>query len=230
MGRFHDRTFPQESEAYRTARDELLAAENELRQRVEEVAALRRKLPLGGRLKEDYIFDELDPRSGEVSETSFSQLFEPGRDSLILYSYMYGPDWEKPCPMCTSIADNLDGAGHHVRQRANLAVCAKAPVEKLRPLADDRRWSRFRLLSSSGNTYNSDYHAEWDSPMGNQHPLMNVFTRRDGEIFHFWASELLFVPRDGDPRHVDMIWALWNLLDLTPEGRGQSWYPALAYP
>lgn len=229
MGEFHDRRFPGEGEAYRSARDRLLQAEVDLRRRLEEVAGLRRELPLGGPVPEDYGFQEVEAHGEEASETRLSELFEESRDALIVYSYMYGPDWDRPCPMCTSILDGLDGAARHVRQRANLAVVAKAPPDMLRRIVEERGWSDLRVLSSHDCSYNADYHAEWESEHGDQHPLVNVFVRRDGEVRHFWCSELYFVPRDGHPRHVDLIWPLWNLLDMTPEGRGTDWMPALEY-
>ena len=122
MGEFHEHRFPGESDAYRQARDRLLAAEAELRNRTEAVAALRRGLPRGGRLAEDYVFDEAG------AKVRFSELFAEGKDSLVLYSFMYAPDAETPCPMCTSMLDSLDGSAPHIRQQVNLVVVAKARI------------------------------------------------------------------------------------------------------
>jgi predicted dithiol-disulfide oxidoreductase (DUF899 family) len=224
--------FPGESPAYRKARDELLQAELELRKRVEDVAALRRKLPLGGEVREDYVFDEGGTDSEDVETVRtvrLSELFAPGKDSLILYSYMYGPAMKQPCPLCTAMLDGLDGQAKHIEQRANFAVVARSPIPRLRELARDRGWESMRLLSSAKNTYHRDYHGE--EADGRQNPMMNVWVRRSGKIHHSWGSELLFnAPKDGlDSRHVDQFWPLWHLLDLTPEGRGADFYPSLSY-
>ena len=220
-------TFPNESEEYRRAREELLEAEEVLRQQVEDVAALRRKLPLGGAVDQDYVFDELG-EDGEVRQVKMSELFAPGKDSLLLYGFMYGSAMEQPCPMCTSIVDGLDGNAHHITQRMNLGVVARSPIERIQEHAAARGWSRLRLLSSANNSYQADYHAE--APDEAQWPMANVFVRRDGGIHHFWGSELMFREfPTGNLRHVDMIWPLWNVFDLTPEGRGTDWYPSLTY-
>lgn len=214
--------FPNESRGYRAARDKLLSAEKALRKKVEAVAALRRKLPLGGAVLEDYLFDE------EKRKTRLSELFNGG-DTLVAYSFMYGPKMAKPCPMCTSMLDGLDGNAQHIAQRTNLVVIAKSPIARIVEFAKARGWSKLRLLSSSGNDYNRDYHGE--GPDGSQWPMMNVFVRRKGAIRHFWGSELLGAKAEPgqNNRHVDMLWPLWNALDLTPEGRGTDWYPKLDY-
>ena len=217
--------FPGESRAYRAARNKLLSAELKLRKHVEQVAALRRKLPAGGKVPHDYEFEEEGGRTVRLS-----QLFEAGKDTLILYSYMYGPDMKKPCPMCTSFLDSLDGAAPHIAQRANLAVVAKSPIARISEFARSRGWRNLRLLSSAGNAYNRDYHGE--SPDGSQNPSLSVFTRRNGAIRHFFQTELMFAKAEKgqNQRHIDMAWPLWNVLDFTPEGRGKDWYPSLEYP
>jgi predicted dithiol-disulfide oxidoreductase (DUF899 family) len=220
--------FPNESAAYRKARDRLLKAEVDLRRQVEEVAKLRRKLPLGGEVQEDFVFQEPAEVVG-MRKVKLSQLFAPGKDTLLLYSYMYGPQMENPCPMCTSIIDSLDGAAPHVGQRVNLAIVAKSPLPRILTFARNRGWRNLKFLSSSDNLYNRFYHGEDED--GHQSPAMNVFVKRDGKVRHFWASELMFTKGEKGmhPRHVDMIWPLWNLLDLTPEGRGKDWYPKVTY-
>jgi len=157
-----------------------------------------------------------------------SELFEPGKDSLVLYSFMYGPDMAEPCPMCTSLLDGLNGTAPHAMQRVNFAVVARSPIARVRDWARVRGWRNLRLLSSAQNTYNRDYHGE--TPDGNQMPNLNVFVRRDGRVHHFWGSELLWVPPEPgqDTRHVDLLWPLWSMFDLTPEGRGHS-YPELTH-
>ena len=215
--------FPGESEAYRSARNQLLEEETALRRNLESVAARRRTLPVGGEVPQDYVFDE------EQGQVRMSQLFSPGKDTLVIYSYMFGPQMAKPCPSCTSILDGLDGEAPHIMQRVNLAVAAKSPIARIREFARGRGWSNLRLLSSANNSYNHDYRAE--EPNGDQMPALNVFVRRDGRIRHFYNTELLYAPHEKgqDGRHVDLIWPLWNMFDLTPEGRGEKWGPRLAY-
>jgi predicted dithiol-disulfide oxidoreductase (DUF899 family) len=224
----HAERFPNESSAYRKARDQLLKAEIDLRRRVESVAAARRKLAVGGELVQDYVFQGTDELTG-MRQVKFSELFAPGKDTLILYSFMYGPDMERPCPSCTSIIDSMDGAAPHVTQRVNLAVVAKSPLPRILAFAKERGWRRVRLLSSANNSYNHDYHGE--DEQGKQWPMLNVFIKRQGKIRHFWASELMFTKAEKgqNQRHVDMIWPLWNLFDFAPEGRGRDWYPKLSY-
>jgi predicted dithiol-disulfide oxidoreductase (DUF899 family) len=223
----HSVRFPGESESYRAARNELLDAEIQLRSNIEAVAKMRRDLPLGGEVAEDYVFDEAS--DGSERKVRLFELFEEGKDTLILYSYMYGPKMAQPCVSCTSILDALDGEAPHVMQRTNLAVIAKSPIARIMEFANGRGWRNLRLLSSAENTYNHDYHAE--SPEGDQLPALNVFVRRDGAIHHFYNTELLYAPSEPgqDGRHVDLIWPLWNLFDFTPEGRGEKWYPRLSY-
>ena len=228
-------TFPGESDAYREARDTLLLAEIELRRKTEEVAALRRRLPLGGEVPIDYVFEEglADPSDPAqvVRPVRLSELFGD-KSTLVLYSYMYGPDAKAPCPLCTSFLDGLDAQAHHIRQSVALAVTAKSPILRIRELARGRGWKRLRLVSSAHTTYQREYHGEDDA--GDQWPMMNVFVRSAGKIRHSWGSEMLYATdraQDGmDSRHIDIMWPLWNVLDLTPQGRGTTWYPALKYP
>jgi predicted dithiol-disulfide oxidoreductase (DUF899 family) len=224
---------PNESAEYRAARDRLLEAEIELRRQSEAVAALRRELPPGGAVPEDYAFE------GESGDVRLSELFGD-HNTLVVYSFMFprysgdtrpGPTAgetaalplaETPCPSCTSILDSLDGAARHLDRQINLAVVAKSEPERLRNFARERGWGNLRLLSSRNNSYNPDYYAE--TPDGEQMPLMSVFVR-DGDGFrHSWATELMFAPREEglEARHVDSIWPLWNVLDMTPEGRGAN--------
>src|ERR1019366_4089770 len=228
----HAERFPGEGKAYRSARDKLLRAEMELRSRVEQVAAMRRKLPLGGVVPQDYEFEEgaADPAdSRSVRRVKLSELFRPGKRSLVVYSFMYGPNMAKACPMCTCMLDSLDGTAPHAAQRINLVVVAKSPIARIREFGRERGWRNLRLLSSAGNSYNRDYRGE--SADGAQLPSLNVFVKRGGKIHHVYNSELLFAPQEKGPsaRHVDAIWPLWNLFDFTPEGRGADWHPKLDY-
>ena len=227
----HAVRFPGESKSYRTARDALLRAEMDLRRNVEAVAALRRKLPLGGAVPEDYVFEEDMAALGAVPslrEVRLSELFDHDA-SLVVYSFMYGPAMAAPCPSCTSMLDSLNGAATHARQHVNLVVVAKSPIGRIRDFAKTRGWSNLRLLSSAKSSYNRDYHGE--SATGSQMPNLNIFVRRNGKVHHVFSTELLFAPSDPgqDHRHIDIIWPLWNLYDFTPEGRGADWYPRLSY-
>jgi predicted dithiol-disulfide oxidoreductase (DUF899 family) len=228
----HDKRFPNESAAYRQARNQLLSAERALRRQMEEVAALRRQLPLGGVVPEDYRFEEGPAdlgQAGPVRTVKLSELFVRG-STLVLYSFMYGPAASQPCPMCTSMLDGLNGSAPHILQRTNLAVVAKSAIQRVRAFALERGWRNLRLLSSHGNSYNQDYHGEGAD--GAQWPALNVFVQRGGQVLHAYSTELLFMPSESgqNSRHVDLLWPLWNLLDLTPEGRGSDWYPKLHYP
>ena len=223
----HEKRFPNESSDYRTARDHLLEEEMKLRQHLEQVAALRRQLPLGGKIPQDYEFECL--AHGSVEKVPLSSLFMEDKNTLLIYNMMYHPEDADACPSCTSIIDALDGESPHVNDKVNLVVVCKAPIGKLSHWAMARSWHRIPLLSSFNNTFNKDYLAENEN--GEQMPMLNVFQKTQDGVFHFWGSELLYVPsEDGqDGRHVDLIWPLWNLFDVTPEGRGSDWYPRNSY-
>ena len=236
--------FPGESGEYRRERNRLLEAEVGLRRAIEDVAAQRRRLPPGGAVPDHYRFEE----ASDGATVRLSELFEPGKDTLVIYSFMFprysgdtrpGPAdgetaklllAETPCASCTSILDSLDGAAPHLRRVLNLAVVAKSDPDRIRNFARERGWRHLRLLSSRGNSYNREYHAE--TPHGEQMPILNVFVRDGGQVRHTWASELMYAPReDGmEPRHVDSIWPIWNVLDVTAEGRGtEPNFPSLRY-
>ena len=234
----HHLAMPGESAEYRHARNKLLTEEMALRRQIESVAALRRALPAGGTVAQDYVFD------GDDGPLKLSDLFKPGKNTLAIYSFMYGPEKELPCTGCTHFLDGLEGMVQHITQRINLAVVAKSPLPRLLALARARGWRTLPLLSTHGNSYDHDYFGdssglpdavlkqqefkageEWDMPM------LNVFHRRGKVISHFWGSELLYVPPEPgqEYRHNDALDPLWNLLDLTPEGRG-DFEPQLSYP
>lgn len=225
MSALHDKRFPGEDETYRDARDDLLAAEMALENQLREVAAMRQALPAGGIVPQDYAFQTIE--NGDQRTIRLSELFEPGKSSLFLYSFMFGPDDKNPCPACTSLIDGFGGVRRHIENRVNLAVIAKSPIGRIVDFAESRGWEGIRMLSSANNSYNADYFAE--TPEGNQIPAANIFVRQNGEIRHFYGAEMLYVDQPGrHPRHVDRIWPIWNLFDLTPEGRG-DWGPKLAY-
>ena len=238
--------FPGESAEYRVARNRLLGQEIELRRAMEAVAAARRRLPPGGVVPQDYVF-QTQAADGSPTDVRLSELFAPGRDSLVIYSMMFPRDpsdsspgpaggptallplAEGPCPSCTALLDQLDGAAEHASQRINLVAVAMTPIERLATFAAERGWRRLRLVSSAGTTYNRDYLAEASD--GTQKPMLNVFRRDLQTIRHFWGSELFYAPADPgqDPRHVGTLEPLWNLFDLTPDGRGTDWYEQFSY-
>ena len=239
-------TFPGESTEYRAARDRLLEREIELRRAMEAVAAARRELPRGGAVPEDYVFHG-EGADGAPTDVRLLELFAPGKDSLAIYSFMFprdagderpGPATGKtallplekgPCPSCVAFLDQLDGAAEHASQHVNLAVVAKAPLRRILTFAEERGWGRLRLLSSAANSYNRDYLAE--TAEGAQRPMLTVFHRDGDAIRHFWSSELFYAPWDPgqDPRHVGTLEPVWNLFDLTPEGRPPDWDEQLSY-
>ena len=230
--------FHGESAEYRAARNQLLGEEIALRRQIERVAAQRRMLPPGGVVAEDYAFD------GTSGPIKLSALFATGKDTLAIYSFMYGSDVELPCIGCTHFLDGLDGAAQHINQRMNLAVVAKSPLPRIQALANERHWRWLHMLSTAGNNYDRDYFGdssglsvamrkqqefkdgvEWDMPM------LNVFHRNANVIRHVWGSEVLYVPPEPgqEYRHNDLLDPMWNMFDLTPEGRGTNWSPKLSY-
>ncbi len=234
-------SYPNESDDYRAARNALLDAEIALRAQIESVATQRRALPPGGAVPEDYVFERIGA-TGMPEPTKMSELFG-AHDTLVLYSFMYGPDREKPCPGCTHLLDSIDGAARHVGQRAALYVVAKSPIARLVAWARERGWAHLEFLSTAGNAYDADYfgdtsrlspamrvaHAvpdgeDWDET------IFNVFCLDEGVVRHFWGSELSYAPEAPNQHHRsgDAANALWGLLDMTPEGRG-SFFPKLRY-
>lgn len=234
--------FPNESAGYRAARNALLDEEIRLRAQIEAVAAQRRALPPGGEVPQDYVFE----RIGETAmpeQVKMSELFGP-HDTLILYSFMYGPERISPCPGCTHLLDGIDGAARHISQRAAFHVVAKSPIARLAAWAHRRGWEHMSLISTAGNSYDADYFGDtskfsngmraqrkvsdgedWDET------IFNVFRKDGGTIRHFWGSEMAFAPSAPGQHHRagDMADPLWNLLDMTPEGRGKEWFPKVRY-
>ncbi|PTE09941.1 DUF899 family protein [Mesorhizobium helmanticense] len=240
-------SFPNETSEYRTAREELLRKEIELRRAMEDVAVARRALPKGGLVPRDYVFDGLGP-DGKPARIKLSELFAPDKDTLILYNMMFPRHpqekrevassggtaklarQDQPCPSCTALLDQFDGAvGHLEAAGFNFAVVGKTALENMLTLGGDRGWKNMRLISSAGNDFKRDYHAEAED--GAQLPLLSVFHRDADGIRHFWSSELDFAPTEPgqDPRGIGTCETLWNLMDFTPKGRAQGWQEQLQY-
>ena len=215
--------FPNETDDYRRARDTLLAEEIELRRHIERVAEQRRALPPGGVVTGNYHFQ------GEHGPVDFAGLFGD-KQTLVVYSYMFGPQRERPCPMCTSLLSAWEGEARDIGQRVALAVVARSPIERLTKFAKERGWRNLNLYSDTNGNYSRDYHGIGKN--GGDDSAFNVFTRRDGSIRHFWSGEMGVESADPgqDPRGAPDLMPLWTILDVTPEGRGINWYPKLDYP
>ena len=235
-------SFPNESAEYRRARNALLDAEIALRRQLEAVAALRRSLPPGGSVAEDYVFERVgaDLRPERVR---LSELFG-GYPSILLYSFMYGPDRDEPCPGCTHTLDGLDGSVFHADRKFPTYAVAKSPIARLEACARTRGWRHLKLLSAAGNNYSRDYFGDtsgfgpamraergYADGKNFDEPMYNVFRKAaDGTIRHFWGSELLYVPEEPGQNHRagDLVDPVWGLLDMSPEGRG-DFFPKLTY-
>jgi predicted dithiol-disulfide oxidoreductase (DUF899 family) len=212
--------FPNESEEYRRARNALLAEEIELRRHIERVAEQRRALPPGGLVTRDYSF------VGEKGDVSLAELFGD-HQSLVIYSYMFGPQRSQPCPMCTSLLSAWDGEAADVEQRVALVVVARSPIERLLAFKRQRGWHGLKLYSDGSGDYTRDYVSPEDADI----PGYTVFTRSGATIRHFWSGEMGSETADPgqDPRGAPDLMPIWTILDSTPEGRSANWYPSLSY-
>lgn len=235
------RQTPGASDAYRTARTDLLEAEIELRRQTEAVAARRRALPPGPEVRVDYAFQGLLP-DGTAGTVRLSELFREGTATLVVYSYMFPrhrqddrpaaqsgetgklPKDDQPCPSCTALLDQLDPAALHFEALGgNFAVVAETALPNLLAVARDRGWRNLRLLSSGGTTFKRDTNSLGDD--GQQAPMTLVFKRDvDGTIRLFWASDLVWTESDPgqDHRAAGTIEPFWNMFDLTPGGRPEA--------
>jgi predicted dithiol-disulfide oxidoreductase (DUF899 family) len=214
--------WPNESPEYRQARTALLAEEIELRRHIEAVAEQRRALPTGPKVTRDYAFE------GEAGPVHLADLFG-AHDTLVVYTYMFGPQRERPCPMCTSLLSAWDGETPDIAQRVGFAVTARSGIDKLKAFKAERGWQHLPLYSDTSQDFSRDYNAI--APDGSDIPQLLVFTRRDGKIRFFWAGEMGSESMDPgqDPRGAPDLMPLWTILDSTPEGRGTDWYPSLNY-
>lgn len=214
--------WPNESDAYRRARTVLLAEEIELRRHIERVAEQRRALPPGGEVSKDYRFD------GERGRVGFADLFGD-KDTLAVYAYMFGPQRERPCPMCTSLLSAWDGEVPDIRQRIAVAAIARSPIERLLAVKRERGWRHLSLYSDVTGDFSRDYHNVGAD--GGDEANLHIFTRRDGIIRHFWSGEMGAESADPgqDARGAPDLMPIWTILDSTPEGRDPHWYPKLDY-
>jgi predicted dithiol-disulfide oxidoreductase (DUF899 family) len=213
--------FPNESAEYRRARTALLAAEIELRRHIESVAAQRRALPSGGEAK-NYLF------VGEAGPTDLAGLFG-GKDTLVIYTFMFGPQRNSPCPMCTSLLNAWDGEARDIMQNVALAITARSPIDRLTAFKREQGWRGLKLYSDADGDFSRDYHAV--TPEGADDAGLHVSTKHDGAIRHFWSAEMDGSTADPgqDPRGAPDLMPLWTVLDCTPAGRDPKWYPKLDY-
>jgi predicted dithiol-disulfide oxidoreductase (DUF899 family) len=218
---------PNESPEYRKLRDELRQAEIALVDQRERVAALRRQLPVGTP-SEDYALREgptdLDAGDTPLVERRLSELFDDPARPLVLVHFMFGGSQEEPCPMCTLWADGYDGVAPHLAQRVNFGVVVAGDLTRFRAYARERGWRHLRLLSSGGSRLKADL--GFETPDGDQLPGVSVFVRANDGVSHFYSGSALL--SDDRFRGMDLLCPLWNVLDLTPEGRG-DWIPRRHY-
>jgi predicted dithiol-disulfide oxidoreductase (DUF899 family) len=210
--------YPNESAEYRTARNQLLAEEIELRRHLERVASQRRALPLGGVIPHDF------PMTSDSGPVRFPDLFGDKR-TLMVYSMMYGPQRKAPCPMCTSFLTAWNGIAVNLRQRVAIAVTARSPIERLIDYKTQRGFTNLPFISDGSGDYTRAYVSAEDGDV----PGFSVFCLREGIVRHFYSGEMSGAMADPgqDSRGAPDLDALWLMLDLTPEGRGTDWYPKL---
>lgn len=228
-GSYRQTNLPNESQEYLTKREELRMAEIELRNIREKVAALRRQLPPGA-IIENYQFLEgpvsLDQGDAPANRVRLGELFSAPERALVIYHFMYGKKQTTACPMCTAWIDGYNGIAHHLAQNVDFAVVAAADLPTLREYARNRNWNNLRLLSAGESSFKYDLGSE-DSE-GHQDSTISVFTQdKDGTLRHFYSGHP-WLAEDIRERGIDEMSPIWNVLDLTPQGRG-SWYASLNY-
>ena len=228
-GTYRQTNLRNESKEYLAKREEVRLAEIELLKARERVAELRRQLPEGA-IIEDYEFVEgptaLDEGDAPAKKVRLSELFTAPDRSLVIYHLMYGKQQTTPCPMCTAWIDGYNGIAHHFAQNVDFAIVAAADMATLRAYARARGWDKLRLLSAGESSFKYDLGSE--DAEGHQDSTISVFTLDDeGTLRHFYSGH----PRLGEDikeRGIDELTPIWNVLDLTPQGRG-SWYASLDY-
>jgi len=221
-----------ESAEYLARREELRLAEIELMRQRERVADMRRRLPQGA-IVQDYVFEEgpanLDAGDSPIETVRLSELFSGPDRSVVVYHFMYGKKQSSPCPMCTLWIDGFNGVGEHLAQNVDFAIAAAADPRTLRDHARNRGWRNLRLLSCGNSTFKYDLRSE--DAEGNQDSTVSVFTRdrdRDGTLRHSYSAHP-WMASDIRERGIDLLCPIWNVMDLTPQGRG-DWYAKLTYP
>lgn len=203
------------------ARLALLDKEKELRRQMDEVARLRRELPWK-RVEQNYVFETGDGRK------TLSDLFE-GRSQLVIYHFMFGPDWEQGCASCSLLADHMEGPRLHLPQRdVTLLVVSRAPLAKIDAFKQRLGW-KFPWVSSAGSAFNFDYQVSFtqeEKGRGevyynyrngafpqSEGPGLSVFYKNAGEVFHCYSTYA---------RGLDVLVGTYNYLDLVPKGRDED--------
>jgi predicted dithiol-disulfide oxidoreductase (DUF899 family) len=216
-----------ETDSYRRQRDQLLLEELALSDQTERVAELRRRLGTNP-VVADYVLQEIPapldmaaaPRAVRLAE-----LFQDGQRTLILQHVMFAPDEDEACPMCSMWADAFNAIAHHVRRQASVVLTAKAGIEKFRAWGRGRGWTNIRLLSSFGSSFQRDF--GFEDAEGEQTPGLSVFSlTADGRVQHCYSVHAHMMGEHW--RGMDPLSPVWNLLDLTPEGR-DDWMPGNDY-
>lgn len=218
--------FPGASAEYRQAREALLVEEIELRRHVTRVAAMRQALPPGPVIAKDYKFH--DANGVEHGSRSLADLFGD-KDTLVAYFWMYGPERERPCPMCTNWLGSVNGNANDIKQRVALKILGRSPVERQVAFAVERGWRDLEFVQTEGDDYANDLGLLRED--GFENPGLHVYRKDGDQVRLFWSSGQSKETADPgqDPRDAPDIASLWNVLDLTPAGRGEDWYPKLAY-
>ncbi len=210
-----------ESDEYRRRREELRVAELDLIDHIEKVAGLRRALPAETTV-DDYALVE----ASNGDPVRLSQLFSAPDRALVLYHFMYGKSETDPCPLCTMWIDGYDAVAPHLSQNIDFAIVAAAEPAAIRAHAAARGWDNVRLLSAGDSTFKYDLGSEESD--GSQTEWVSVFTLGgDGSVLHRYSKGAQMAD-DRRQRGIDLLSPVWNLLDLTPNGRG-DWYPSLSY-
>ncbi|RRS04633.1 DUF899 domain-containing protein [Aquabacterium soli] len=215
--------FPGASADYEHARRALLAEEIEFRRHATRLVEQRRALPPGPVIIKNYRF--MDEQGFDVG---LIDLFGD-KDTLVTYFWMYGPQRERPCPMCTNWLGSVEGNAADIKQRVALKILGRSSVERQYAFAQQRGWRDLNFIQTVGDDYARDLGILM--PDGSEYPALVVFKRDGDQVRLFWASEMTKEMADPgqDPRDAPDIASLWSILDLTPEGRGTDWYPKLQY-
>ena len=215
--------FAGESSAYAEARQNLLAEEIEFRRNMTRLAEQRQELPDGPVIEKDYRF-----KDANGAELGLADLFGE-HDTLVTYFWMYGPERERPCPMCTNWLGGVNGNAADIRQRVALKILGRSPVDRQLAFAAERDWHDLEFVQTVGDDYARDLGLL--NADGSENPSLAVYEREDDEVRLFYAAEMPFEAADPgqDPRSAPDIAPLWSILDLTPDGRGSDWYPKLSY-
>lgn len=215
--------FKGESDAYRAARTALLAEEIEFRRHMTRLVEQRQALPPGPVIEKNYRF-----KDANGAELGLLDLFGD-KSTLVSYFWMFGPQRERPCPMCTNWLGALNGNAADIKQRVALKVLGRSPVDRQIAFAQERGWRDLDFLQTIGDDYANDL--DLLDEKGFELAAIVVYKRDGDKVRLFWSSEMSGDMADPgqDPRDAPDIASLWSILDLTPEGRGTDWYPKLRY-